>query len=99
MLKITPKVEKKKALITLEGRLDTLSAREFDKVFTSLIDSVDEAVIDCKELEYISSAGLRVLLFAINAKQKDNWLKLINVNERVMEILDMTGFTDDLVIE
>ncbi len=99
MLKITPKVEKKKALITLEGRLDTQSARDFEKTVTSILDSVDEVVIDCQELEYISSAGLRVLLFALNSKKKKNWLKMTNVNEQVLEILDMTGFTDDLVIE
>ena len=99
MLKITPNVEKKKAMITREGRLDTLSAREFEKVLMPLLDSADEVVIDCEDLEYISSAGLRVILAALQSKTKDDWLKMVHVNEQVMEILDMTGFTDNLVIE
>ncbi len=99
MLKITSNVEKKKAMLTLEGSVDTSSAREFDNVITQLLDSVDEIVIDCKDLEYISSAGLRVIMAALQSKTKDDWFKMVHVNEPVMEVLDMTGFTDLLVIE
>lgn len=99
MLKITSNVEKKKAMLTLEGSVDTSSVREFDNVITQLLDSVDEIVIDCKDLEYISSAGLRVIMAALQSKTKDDWFKMVHVNEPVMEVLDMTGFTDLLVIE
>ncbi|MBR1856010.1 MAG: STAS domain-containing protein [Oribacterium sp.] len=99
MLKITSNVEKKKAMLTLEGSVDTSSAREFDNVIMQLLDSVDEIVIDCKDLEYISSAGLRVIMAALQSKTKDDWFKMVHVNEPVMEVLDMTGFTELLVIE
>ena len=83
--------------IALEGRLDTVTAPEFDSFLLENAKDIEAIVIDCKELVYISSAGLRVLLSS-HKKMKGN-LKLINVCELVMEVFEMTGFADILAIE
>ena len=83
--------------IALDGRLDTVSAPELDGFLRENYDGSVALVIDCKKLEYVSSAGLRVLLWA-QKKTKES-MKLINVNELVMEVFDMTGFTDVFTIE
>ena len=104
MLKITSKVEGEKASVSLEGKLDTNSAHDFnDKVMPiqvmPILDTVKKLVLDFENLEYISSAGLRVLLVVIKKMNEAGSMKVINVNESVMDILDMTGISDDLVIE
>jgi anti-sigma B factor antagonist len=83
--------------IVLEGRLDTTTAPEFEAFLSENIVGVDALTLDCEKLAYISSAGLRVLLSA--QKRMRGAMKLKNVCELVMEVLDMTGFTDILVIE
>lgn len=88
------------AVITLEGRLDTTTAPALDKVITEEISGVSRLVLELKELEYISSAGLRVLLSAHKKmKQSGGTMTLKNVCENVMEVFDMTGFADILTIE
>ena len=83
--------------IALDGRLDTTTAPEFEDFLEENYDGTYALVIDCEKLVYISSAGLRVLLGA-QKKAKDS-MKLINVCELVMEVFEMTGFADILVIE
>ena len=83
--------------VAVEGRLDTTTAPEFDSFIAKNLDGVKSLVINCKKLEYLSSAGLRVLLVA--HKKMDGNMKLINVGEIVMEVFELTGFSDVLVIE
>ena len=85
--------------VALEGRLDTVTAPELEGELTASLDGTEELVLDMKDLEYISSAGLRVLLSAQKNMSGKGSMKLINVNETVMEILEVTGFTDILTIE
>ena len=84
-------------LVALDGRLDTVTAPELEKVLCENYDGSDALLIDCAALSYISSAGLRVLL-AVQKKSRGK-LKLKNVCELVMEVFEMTGFADILVIE
>lgn len=83
--------------ISLEGRLDTITAPEFESFFNENFSGSNSLVIDCEKLIYVSSAGLRVLL-STHKKMHSN-MKLINVCELVMEVFEMTGFADIWVIE
>ena len=85
--------------IKLVGRLDTTTAPALDKTINEDIADTKNLVLDVKELEYISSAGLRVLLGAQKKMQKIGSMKVTNVREEVMEVFEMTGFADILVIE
>ena len=86
-------------IIEVAGRLDTLTASSLDKAINEDIGEVKYLVLDLKNLEYISSAGLRVLLGAQKKMQKIGFMKVTNVCEEVMEVFEMTGFADILVIE
>ncbi len=86
-------------IIELAGRLDTTTAPALDKTIGSDIEGTKNLVIDFKSLEYISSAGLRVLLSAQKKMQKIGSMKVTNVCEDVMEVFEMTGFADILTIE
>ena len=86
-------------IIKLVGRLDTTTAPALDKTINEDIAGTKNLVLDLKELEYISSAGLRVLLGAQKKMQKIGSMKVTNVREEVMEVFEMTGFADILVIE
>ena len=86
-------------IIEVAGRLDTLTASSLDKAINEDIGEVKHLVLDLKHLEYISSAGLRVLLGAQKKMQKIGFMKVTNVCEEVMEVFEMTGFADILVIE
>ena len=86
-------------IIKLEGRLDTNTAPALDKTINEDVADAKNLVLDVKALEYISSAGLRVLLGAQKKMQKIGSMKLTNVGETVMEVFEMTGFADILVIE
>ena len=86
-------------VIELVGRLDTTTAPALDKTINEDIAGTKNLVLDVKELEYISSAGLRVLLGAQKKMQKIGSMKVTNVREEVMEVFEMTGFADILVIE
>ena len=86
-------------IIEIAGRLDTNTAPTLEKAINENIDDTKNLVLDFKDIEYISSAGLRVLLGAQKKMQQIDSMKLINVGEAVMEVLEMTGFADILVIE
>ena len=85
--------------IELVGRLDTTTAPVLDKTINEDVQDAKHLVLDIKGLEYISSAGLRVLLAAQKRMQKIGSMKVINVRETVMEVFEMTGFADILTIE
>ena len=86
-------------VIEIVGRLDTTTAPALDKAINEDIGDVKNLILDVKSMEYISSAGLRVLLGAQKKMQKIGSMKVINVCEEVMEVFEMTGFADILVIE
>ena len=83
--------------VALDGRLDTTTAPELENFIGNNYDGTGSIVIDCEKLSYISSAGLRVLL--ATQKKTKGAMKLTNVCELVMEVFEMTGFADILVIE
>ena len=85
--------------IALEGRLDTTTAPDLEKELKSSLNGANELVIDFSKLEYISSAGLRVLLSAHKTMSAKGGLKITNVNDLVMEVFEVTGFSDILTIE
>ena len=85
--------------IALEGKLDTTSAPQLDSELSSSLEGITELILDFEKLKYISSAGLRVILSAQKTMNKQGSMKLINVNEMIEEIFDMTGFLDILTIE
>lgn len=86
-------------VIELVGRLDTNTAPALDKTIGEDIQDNNNLVLDLKGLEYISSAGLRVLLAAQKKMQKSGSLKVKNVCPEIMDVFDMTGFADILTIE
>ena len=82
--------------LQLGGRLDTTTAPDLEKVVNSDLDDVKNLVLDMKELKYVSSAGLRVLLTLQKKMIKQGSLKLLNVCDEIKEVLDITGFTSFL---
>ena len=84
--------------IALEGRLDTMTAPQLEAELGSL-DKAESLVLDCTKLDYISSAGLRVLLSAHKIMCGKGGMKVTGINEIVREVLEVTGFTDILTIE
>ena len=98
MLNIMKTIENGKAAFDLEGRLDTVTAPELEKELKASLEGITELTMDFGKLEYISSAGLRVLLSAQKSMNKQGEMKLMNVNETVMEIFEVTGFSDILTI-
>lgn len=85
--------------IALEGRLDTMTAPELEAELNKDLGSVESLVLDFSKLEYISSAGLRVLLSAHKTMSAKGGMKVTNANEIVQEVFDVTGFADILTIE
>lgn len=81
------------------GRLDTVTAPELEAAVGESVCGISELVLDCSELEYVSSAGLRVILNAQKKMNVQGSMKLTGVNEDVMEVFDITGFADILTIE
>ena len=84
--------------LAVEGRLDTTTAPELEREIKTL-DGVDALTMDFAGLDYISSAGLRVLLSAHKQMSKKGGMKVVNVNELVMEVFEVTGFSDIQTIE
>ena len=96
---ISKKLEGTTLKIELEGRLDTMTAPELEAELKADMESIDSLVLDFSKLEYISSAGLRVLLSAHKAMSAKGGMKLKNINEIVQEVFEVTGFSDILNIE
>ncbi len=86
-------------LLNIEGRLETTTAPELEAVIKTELDGVTELIFDFSKLDYISSAGLRVLLAAQKIMNAQGAMKVTNVNDIVSEIFEVTGFSDILTIE
>lgn len=86
-------------IVALEGRLDTTTAPELESALSEEFEGLTELIFDFADLEYISSAGLRVLLSAQKVMNKQGSMKLRNVNSDINEVLSITGFSDILTIE
>lgn len=96
---IDVKKEGEKLIVSPEGRIDAVTANEFSKAIDDNIEGVKELVFDFEKLEYISSAGLRVLLTAQKNMSKVGSMKLIHVADVIMDVFNITGFSDILTIE
>ena len=83
----------------LSGRLDTLTSPELEKEIDADLAGITDMTLDLEKLDYISSAGLRVILKTQKEMNKQGTMKVCNVNETIMEIFDVTGFKDILTIE
>lgn len=99
MLNINKNKDADKMIVALEGRLDTTTAPELEASLKEDIDGVAQLVIDIEKLEYISSAGLRVLLAAQKIMNKQGSMVVSHPNEVISEIFEVTGFCDILTIE
>ena len=86
-------------ILELEGRLDTMTAPELEKVINGELSDVRKLTVDLAKLEYISSAGLRVLLSAQKIMNKQGSMVVLHANELIMEVFEVTGFTDILNIQ
>ena len=85
--------------LALEGRLDTMTAPQLEAALKEALPGVEALTFDFGKLDYISSAGLRVLLSAQKTMNKQGTMKVIHANEMIMEIFEVTGFADILNIE
>ena len=85
--------------LALEGRLDTMTAPQLEAELKSALPGVEVLTFDLEKLEYISSAGLRVLLSAQKTMNKQGTMKVTHANEMILEIFEVTGFSDILTIE
>lgn len=85
--------------VALEGRLDTMTSTSLEEELTASLDDVVNLVLDIEKLEYMSSAGLRVLLAAQKRMSKQGSMKVTHVNPIIMEIFEVTGFSEILTIE
>ena len=96
---ITKKQDGSALVIALEGRLDTTTAPELEAELKTCLDGITDLTLDLTNLDYISSAGLRVLLSAHKTMMKQGQMKVTNASEIVKEVFDVTGFCDILNIE
>ena len=97
-MKITKTQNGTELAVALEGRLDTTTAPELEKELKASLDGVTALTLDFAGLEYISSAGLRVLLGAQKTMARKGEMKVTHVNETILEIFEVTGFSDILTI-
>ena len=96
---ITKKQTASSLEIALEGRLDTTTAPELEKELKESLNGVSELTLDFEKLDYISSAGLRVLLSAQKLMNAQGSMRIVHVGETIMEIFEVTGFSEILTIE
>ncbi len=99
MLNINKNLNGSSLTVALEGRLDTSTAPQLESELKDAIGGVSDLVLDFSALEYISSAGLRVLLSAQKIMNKQGSMKVVHVNDVIREIFEVTGFCDILTIE
>ena len=96
---IEKKINGESVTLIVSGRLDTQTAPELEKELDSVLADIKELTFDFANLEYVSSAGLRVILKAQKAMNAQGSMKLTGVNDSIMEVFDITGFLDILTIE
>jgi len=99
MLNIRKNADSGSLTVTLEGRLDTVTAPGLDEELKKSLDGVTDLIFDLEKLDYVSSAGLRVFLSTQKRMNTQGEMKVVRVNETIMEIFDVTGFSDILTIE
>ena len=99
MLNVIKTVNGGKAVIRPEGRLDTVTAPDLENTLKEILPAITYLEFDLEKLEYISSAGLRVLLSAQKVMNKQGEMKVRSINETIAEIFEVTGFSDILDIE
>jgi len=97
-MKIEKELNGTELTVKVEGRLDTTTAPELEGELKSSLDGVTALTMDFSNLEYISSAGLRVLLSAQKTMNKQGSMEVTGVNDTIMEIFEVTGFSDILTI-
>lgn len=98
-MNIKQKKENKKLTMHLSGRIDTNTSPEFLEAVKEAMPGVEELVLDFSDVDYVSSAGLRVILFAQKTMSAQGSMKLVHVNDDIMETFELTGFLDILTIE
>lgn len=98
-MNITKSKENARLTLVLEGRLDTTTAPQLEAEVKTALDGVNELILDFAQLEYLSSAGLRVILAAQKVMNKQGKMVVRHVNETIMEVFEVTGFIDILTIE
>ena len=96
---IEKKINGEALTLIVSGRLDTQTAPELEKELDNVLSDIKELTFDFANLEYVSSAGLRVILKAQKAMNAQGSMKLTGVNDSIMEVFDITGFLDILTIE
>ncbi|MEG2288191.1 MAG: STAS domain-containing protein [Ruthenibacterium sp.] len=96
---INKTVNETELTLTLSGRLDTTTAPELEDALKNSLDNVNSLILDFEALEYISSAGLRVLLSAQKVMNKQGKMVIRHVNDTILEVFEVTGFNDILTIE
>ena len=96
---IEKKINGEALTLIVSGRLDTQTAPELENELDSVLSDLKELTFDFANLEYVSSAGLRVILKAQKAMNAQGSMKLTGVNDSIMEVFDITGFLDILTIE
>lgn len=96
---IEKEAKDKELILSLKGRLDTSTSPQLDEELKKSLSGVKSLILNFKELEYLSSAGLRIILSAQKTMNRQGKMKICNVNDAIMEVFDMTGFADILTIE
>ena len=98
-MNIEQKKDGKALVLAPEGRLDTMTAPQLEAALQEALPGVEELTFDLEKLDYISSAGLRVLLSAQKTMNRQGIMKVKNANEMILEIFEVTGFADVLTVE
>lgn len=99
MLNINKTIEKEQVFVALEGEMDTISTPQLEKELQGFLDDAKEIVFDFEKLNYISSSGLRLLLSIQKKMTGKGTLRILHVNDTIMEVFEMTGFDTILTIE
>ncbi|MBQ6559940.1 MAG: STAS domain-containing protein [Erysipelotrichaceae bacterium] len=98
-MEVNKNLEENKLTLAVKGRVDSVSAPELEAVLDESLEGVEELVFDFSDLEYISSAGLRVLLTSYKKMAEQGTMKITNINDVIREIFEVTGFADIFTIE
>ena len=98
-MKIEKTINGSAAVLKISEALDTETAPELEALLRNELEGIDDLTFDFEELDYVSSAGLRVIIFAQKMMNEAGKMKIIHVNESIMEIFEITGFTNILTIE
>lgn len=98
-MEVIKTIEEEKAVIQVKGRLDSTTAPQLEEELNEVTNTCKDITLDFEALQYVSSAGLRVLLKTQKIMQAKGSMKIIHVNAEIMEVFELTGFLDILTIE